>query len=431
MVAVIVLVATPDDLPLASSVAQALKLRSACRVRVVPATEVTQGDACHAVVTAAPAESLGSLLDSIQHDAVLIHPRPSVAHYKLALRSGIADVIAWPDEMERWQDSYLRMPGPHAASSGAPIREPALEWPESSELMRLLHQRIARVAAFDSNVLLVGETGSGKERVARALHGLSRRRDKPLVTINCAALPEHLVESEMFGYERGAFTGAHSACPGKFALAEGGTLFLDEIGDMPRAAQAKILRVIEGHEYFRLGGARPIHSDVRLIAATHQDLEALCARGDFRADLYFRLNVARIDLPALRERPGDIIPLAEQFLRECCELVRRSRITLSPAVRMALRAYQWPGNVRELHNAVETAFIDAEGRSIELRDLPGKIVRWAEGAAQPAQERLRLESALRRTRWNKSEAARELNWSRMKLYRKLREYSLAQSETAD
>ncbi len=433
MTAVTILVATRNDMPLASLVAQALEERTACRVRMMAPAEMTRGAPCHAVVTAASAESLGPLLDSIQHDVVLIHPRPSAAHYKLALRARIADVIAWPEEFEQWQSSCLGMRDPHAADTevdGSP-RDAGFESPEPSALMKHLRRRIARIAAFDSNVLLVGETGSGKERVARAVHRLSRRSGKPLVIINCAALPEHLVESELFGYERGAFTGAHAACPGKFALAEGGTLFLDEIGDMPRAAQAKILRVIEGHEYFRLGGSRAIPTDVRLIAATHQDLEALSARGEFRLDLYFRLNVARIDVPALREHPGDILSLAEQFVRECCQAAHRPLIALSPAVGCALRAYQWPGNVRELRNAVETAIIDATGTAIEPRDLPGRIVRWIESAAKPLDERLQLESALRRTRWNKSEAARELHWSRMKLYRKLREYSLAQRETAD
>ncbi|APV52323.1 hypothetical protein BWI17_06230 [Betaproteobacteria bacterium GR16-43] len=289
--------------------------------------------------------------------------------------------------------------------------------------MRPLHGRVARVAAFDCNVLLAGETGSGKDRVAHALHRLSRRRDKPLVTVNCAALPEQLVESELFGFERGAFTGAAAAHPGKFTLAEGGTLFLDEIGDMPRAAQAKILRVVEGHEYFRLGGSRPVACDVRLIAATHQDLGKLCERGEFRLDLYFRLNVARIDLPPLREHPEDIVPLAERFLAECCAGAGRECASLDAPARKALGAYAWPGNVRELRNVIETALIEARGSQVGVDDLPAHIGRWTEGPAKP-DERTRLESVLRDTHWNKSMAARELHWSRMKLYRKLREYRL-------
>jgi DNA-binding NtrC family response regulator len=287
-----------------------------------------------------------------------------------------------------------------------------------------LRRRIARVATFDSNVLLLGETGSGKECAARAVHRLSRRRNKPLISINCAALPEQLIESELFGYERGAFTGAQTAYAGKFGLADGGTLFLDEIGDLPLAAQAKILRAIEGHEYFRLGGSRPIRCDVRLIAATHRDLDAMCARAEFRLDLYFRLNVARIDVPPLRERASDILALAEQFVAEACESMRGSCAGFSPDARAALLAYGWPGNVRELRNAVETALICAEGKVIELRDLPAQILRWMQRSATPADERTLLVSALRNTRWNKSEAARELRWSRMKLYRKLEQYQL-------
>jgi DNA-binding NtrC family response regulator len=445
---VTLLAATRADMPLAGIVAEALEHRSSRRVRVIAPGQMTRGESCHAVVTAAAADSLGPLLHTIQHSTprgieigepnvqsrlVLVHPRPDADHYALASRTGIAEVLAWPKDFNRW----------HLASAGwTAVRgydpPPALEAEAAeaqllgaSEPMVRLRKRIARVAAFDSNVLLLGETGSGKECAARAVHRLSRRRNKPLISINCAALPEHLIESELFGYERGAFTGAQTAYAGKFGLADGGTLFLDEIGDLPLTAQAKILRAIEGHEYFRLGGSRAIRCDVRLIAATHRDLDAMCARGEFRLDLYFRLNVARIDVPPLRERSSDILSLAEQFVAEACESMRGSCVGFSPEARAALQAYGWPGNVRELRNAVETALICAEGEVIELRDLPAQMLRSMQRSALPADERTLLMSALRRTRWNKSEAARELRWSRMKLYRKLEQYQLQADVVVD
>ncbi|HYL17324.1 MAG TPA: sigma-54 dependent transcriptional regulator [Burkholderiales bacterium] len=438
---VTLLAATRADMPLAGMVAEALEHRSSCRVRVIAPGQMTRGESCHAVVTAAAADSLGPLLHTIQYSIlrgidigepsaqsrpVLVHPRPDAGHYALALRTGIAEVLAWPKDFNRWQLAPAGRTGVRDYDPAPALEAEAAEAQllGASEPMVRLRRRIARVAAFDSNVLLLGETGSGKECAARAVHRLSRRRNKPLISINCAALPEHLIESELFGYERGAFTGAQTAYVGKFGLADGGTLFLDEIGDLPLAAQAKILRAIEGHEYFRLGGSRAIRCDVRLIAATHRDLDAMCARGEFRLDLYFRLNVARIDVPALRERRSDILSLAEQFVSEACESMRGSCLGFSPEARAALQAYGWPGNVRELRNAVETALICAEGEVIELRDLPAHILRWMERSATPGDERTLLVSTLRNTRWNKSEAARELRWSRMKLYRKLGQYRL-------
>jgi len=438
---VTLLAATRADMPLAGMVAEALEHRSSCRVRVIAPAQMARGESCHAVVTAAAADSLGPLLHTIQHSAprdieigepnasrrpVLVHPRPDAGHYALALRTGIAEVLAWPKDFNRWQLARAERTAVRGYNPAPALEAEAAEAQllGASEPMVRLRRRIARVATFDSNVLLLGETGSGKECAARAVHRLSRRRNKPLISINCAALPEQLIESELFGYERGAFTGAQTAYAGKFGLADGGTLFLDEIGDLPLAAQAKILRAIEGHEYFRLGGSRPIRCDVRLIAATHRDLDAMCARAEFRLDLYFRLNVARIDVPPLRERASDILALAEQFVAEACESMRGSCAGFSPDARAALLAYGWPGNVRELRNAVETALICAEGKVIELRDLPAQILRWMQRSSTPADERTLLVSALRNTRWNKSEAARELRWSRMKLYRKLEQYQL-------
>jgi DNA-binding NtrC family response regulator len=418
---VTLLAATRTDMPLAALVEGAIRSRTRGPVRVILSCEAPRAAAWDALVTAAGVDALRPIFESLQgahprasSGAVLIHPEPTAAHYKLALRSGIADVIAWPDEIGGWF--------PHGAVHDDERTLAALVLDEP------LRRRIARIASFEANVLVVGETGSGKEEVARTIHALSARRHKPLVVVNCAALPEHLVESELFGYERGAFTGAQGAYAGKLGLAQGGTLFLDEIGDMPRAAQAKVLRVIEGGEYFRLGGSRAIASDVRLIAATHQDLEGMCARGDFRADLFFRLNVARIEVPPLRLRADAILPLAERFVRDACRAVGRAPMPLAQPVREALARYAWPGNVRQLRNAMETAVIEADGERIELADLPAAIVRWLE-SDPPSDERAQLVSVLRRVRWNKSLAARELHWSRMKLYRKLQLYRLG-GETA-
>ncbi|QNM98664.1 sigma-54 interaction domain-containing protein [Chitinimonas koreensis] len=418
------LAATHADLELTGRVARALEKRVA-RVHVLDDAPASGRQTCDAVVSSTTAERLGRLLDGLRLQPprqglpiVLVHPQPDAAHYALALRRGLGDVIAWPQEIERWCSTLGKDGEGDAAAEAAP---PLLG---RSEPMQRLRQRIERVAAFDSNVLLTGETGSGKECVAAAIHAASARRDKPMISLNCAAIPEQLVESELFGFERGAFTGAHAAQPGKFALAEGGMLFLDEIGDMPLAAQAKILRVIESREYFRLGGTRSQRSDVRLIAATHQDLGKLCEAGGFRLDLYFRLNVAHIELPPLRERGGDVQLLAEQFLAECH---RRScrKLAFEPAVREALAQYAWPGNVRELRNAVEVAAINADGGLIRLEDLPPQIMRWAATRQAPPDERSQLATLLERLHWNKSEVARELNWSRMKLYRKLKLYGLA------
>ena len=430
------LAASRSDLPLANFVAATLWERLRCNARVI-ARASPCSDACDALVSAGSAESLGSLLfelkvarESSAHPGharrpwVLVHPRPEHAHYALALRAGIDDIIAWPQELLRWRGSDALCGSPEDDRAAGEPSGPERELPGTSPAMDELRKQVARIAAHDANVFVVGESGSGKERVTRALHRLSRRRDKPMVVLNCAALPESLIESDLFGYERGAFTSAHAAYPGKFALADGGTLFLDEIGDMPRPVQAKILRVIEGHEYYRIGATRPVHADVRLVAATHHDLERMCELGEFRRDLYFRLNVARIDVPPLRERACDIVPLAQGILRELRGALERSALRLDADVRAVLCAYAWPGNVRELRNAIESAMIHAEGNALAVQDLPAHIVRWLERAASPLSERTLLESALQRTHWNKSSAARALKWSRMKLYRKLRQYHL-------
>lgn len=239
---------------------------------------------------------------------------------------------------------------------------------DSLEFRQILDQ-VDVVAPADTSVLLLGETGTGKELIARAIHDHSRRADRPFIAINCAALPESLVESELFGYEKGAFTGATSKKAGKFELAHLGTIFLDEIGDLPAAAQAKLLRVLQEREILRIGGTRPSRVDVRLVAATNQDLEQCMRDGRFRPDLFYRLSVFPIQLLPLRQRRGDIAALASYFVRRFAEQQHRPVLRIASATLERLRTYEWPGNIRELQNVMERAVILTPGTTIE----PGAI----------------------------------------------------------
>ncbi len=234
-----------------------------------------------------------------------------------------------------------------------------------SPAMREVFSRIAKVAATDSTVLILGESGTGKELVARAIHEQSARREAPIVTVNCAAIPETLIESELFGHEKGAFTGAQATRTGLVESADSGTLFLDEIGELPLEAQARLLRVLQHGEIRRVGASRSHHVDVRLVAATHRDLRRQVTEGLFREDLFFRLNVVEIRLPPLRERGDDIEELARILLEKTCGRLNRARLKLSPGAMARLRDYRWPGNVRELENVIERAVILAEGDLID------------------------------------------------------------------
>ena len=231
------------------------------------------------------------------------------------------------------------------------------------EGMKAVFSRIDKTAPTPATVLILGESGTGKELVARAMHARSRRAQAPFVAVNCASIPENLVESELFGHEKGAFTGAAQARRGLFEAAHQGTLFLDEIGELPLAAQARLLRVLQEGELRPVGSSRTRKVDVRLLAATHRDLQAMCAEGSFRQDLYFRLRVVEIRLPPLRDRDVDLVPLADALLARSAEAMGRTGLTLAPDVLPAMRAYDWPGNVRELANALERAVIlhDGEG----------------------------------------------------------------------
>lgn len=271
-----------------------------------------------------------------------------------------------------------------------------------SPVMLQIKTYLDKVACSDSNTLITGETGTGKELVAAFVHKHSRRRQRSFMSINCAAIPDSLLESELFGYERGAFTGAHVMKEGALELANGGTVFFDEIGDMSLYTQAKILRAIESKEVRRLGGKRSISLDVRFIAATNRDLERLMTEEKFRPDLYFRLNVANVQMPPLRERKEDLLSLCSHYIQEMNRQFGLTVEGFSEEAFAALLSYSWPGNVRELKNLIEAAFITRPAKQIAYADLPEQFGRRCmETAGLPQDERDRLLSVLFATHWNK------------------------------
>jgi len=320
----------------------------------------------------------------------------------------------------------------------------------ASEGMKQVVDLVERAAEYKTTVLVTGESGVGKEVVARTIHELSDRAEQPFIAINCGAIPESLLESEFFGHARGAFTGANEAKAGLFREADGGTLFLDEIGELPPGMQVKLLRVLQEEEVRPVGEPKPIHVDVRILAATARDLEGEVATGRFRADLYYRLNVFRVVVPPLRERPEDIPPLADHLLESLMRRVGKSVAPIGADVLAALRAYAWPGNVRELENALERALILARGPELTLDLLPfaeRRATPRTEPEAQPEpddpdtsaaeggedlsikrrgralEERL-IRLALARTRGNRTHAARVLEMSPRALQYKIKEYAI-------
>jgi formate hydrogenlyase transcriptional activator len=302
-----------------------------------------------------------------------------------------------------------------------------------SDQWRAVLKAATQVAATDTTALLHGESGTGKEVVARFIHRASNRKTGPFVAINCAALPEQLLESELFGYERGAFTGAQQMKPGQLELASGGVLFLDEVSEMSASAQAKFLRVLQEREFQRLGGTRTLKADVRVIAATNRDLKKAMERGDFREDLFYRLQVFDIKLPSLRDRATDILPLGEAFLQEIGQMFGRPPAGLTHDAKDALLRYHWPGNVRELRNALERAAILCEGGLITAEHLSLNR-EWASeppDATAPSTmnvsevEREMIRKALAECRSNKSRAAERLGLSRTQLYVRMRKYHLS------
>ena len=296
---------------------------------------------------------------------------------------------------------------------------PSLQWNDALK-------KAARVAATSATVLVTGESGTGKEVLARFIHRASGRSQGPFAALNCAALPEQLLESELFGYERGAFTSADRAKPGHLELAFGGVLFLDEVGEMSMSGQAKLLRVLQEREFLRLGGTRTLQANIRVIAATNRDLRNAIDQKTFREDLFYRLNVFEIRIAPLRERRDDILPLAEAFLVDFARQAGGQPATLTTGAREALVQHPWPGNVRELRNTLERAAILCDGGEIDSEHLALHSARsqCQDTTDLASIERDLIAKILRQEHWNKARAARLLGISRTQLYYRLRKYGL-------
>jgi DNA-binding NtrC family response regulator len=343
-----------------------------------------------------------------------------------ALRSGVNEYLRLPLDRAELEDVLLQcLPIPPVTVHVETDSNARLVG--ASQAMDEVRASLRRLAVTDATVLITGETGTGKDLASEWIHNLSARRSAPFVSINCAALPDTLFESELFGFERGAFTGATGAYEGKISMAERGTVFLDEIGDLSPIAQAKILRVIEGKPFHRLGGRTPITPNVRFIAATNHDLETLAKDGRFRSDLLFRLSVARIHIPPLRERKEDISLLLTHHLERMNQRYGRNINAFEPDAFNALINYDWPGNVREFGNLVESAVINSTGTRIGFMELPSLFRAKLVPDVRPvvmSPDRDRLLSVLHQTEWNVSRAAKKMQWSRMTMYRKIAEYQI-------
>ena len=338
----------------------------------------------------------------------------------------------------------LSLSRPVSRATPPTIRATAIVFEDPAS--RALKADLDRLAPSEASLVVIGETGTGKELVARYIHENSTRKAGPFVAVNCGALVDSLVEAELFGYEKGAFTGALKDQVGWFEAANGGTLLLDEIGDLPAPLQVKLLRVLQEREVVRLGARSPVPVDVRVIAATNIDLQAAVAAGQFRQDLFFRLNVATVHLPPLRERPGDIATLAAHFLELYRTRMSRPELILSDAALVALTAYAWPGNIRELENAIECACVTATGSQIEAEDLKLDLARPAGVSAnsraidltRPLPELIRetttelerqyLRRALKRCRGHVGRCARLSGLSRRSISAKLTEYQIDKDE---
>ncbi len=305
-----------------------------------------------------------------------------------------------------------------------------------SAVMQEVYQLIERVAASDASVLLQGESGTGKELVAHAIHIRSARSERAFVKVNCSALAEGVLESELFGHVKGAFTGAVSDREGRFEAADGGTLFLDEVGDLSPYIQLKLLRVLQEREFERVGETKPRKVDVRVIAATNKDLKSLVSEGRFREDLYYRLKVVLIELPPLRRRKNDLPLLVDHFIKRFNRETGKSIRGYTGAALAALMDYDWPGNVRELENSIEHAFVTCQADTIDIYNLPGELrVTNLRGMSEPlrrpepeepgdGEERARIVLALRRNAWNRTKTAAELGFSRTTLWKKMKRYGL-------
>ncbi len=298
-----------------------------------------------------------------------------------------------------------------------------------SEAIRQVLKQIENVAQSNSSVIITGESGTGKELVARAIHANSPRRYFPMISVHCGALTESLLESELFGHEKGAFTGATFNRKGRFEMADGGTIFLDEIATISPKMQIELLRVLEMKSFVRVGGNKEITSDFRVICATNRDLSSMVKNGTFREDLFYRLNVVNINIPPLRERVDDIPLLVNHFIGKYCTSMSRDLITIEPAALRHLERFEFPGNVRELENMIERAIVIGNGREIRLKDLPlGREVADTTLESLDEVEKRHIEQILAKYDWNVSRSARALNVDRVTLYNKIRKYGLKQQK---
>jgi len=298
-----------------------------------------------------------------------------------------------------------------------------------SDAIRKVLDQIESVAQSNSSVIITGESGTGKELVARAIHSNSARRYFPLISVHCGALTESLLESELFGHEKGAFTGATFNRKGRFEMADGGTIFLDEIATISPKMQIELLRVLETKSFVRVGGNREITSDFRVICATNRDLKGMVTNGNFREDLFYRLNVVNITIPPLRERTEDIPLLVSHFIKKYCSSMSRDMITIDPAALKHLEQFEFPGNVRELENMIERAIVIGNGKEIKLKDLPmGKEAISSSVESLEELEKRHIEEILIKYGWNVSRSARALNVDRVTLYNKIRKYGLKQKD---
>ena len=366
-----------------------------------------------------------------QIPVMLLMSQSSEERAVAAVRLGVVDYFSAPFPLDAVAASAIRaLEESDGTATGVRRQEDREEATllGTSDSIRAINAYITRVAASQSTVLITGETGTGKELTASLIHRHSTRHRRPFVCINCAAIPDTLLESELFGFERGAFTGALTSRTGKLQQADKGTIFFDEIGDMSATAQPKILRAIEIKEVYPVGGSEGVPVDFRVIAATNQELDRKVQDGQFRQDLFYRLNVARIHLPPLRDRKEDMSILLDHYIQVFNQRFGSHLEGFTPEASAYLLRYSWPGNVRELRNLVEAIYIGQPPELITVSDLPETFRRGIEATEKlPEDERTQVLSALFATNWNKSHAAQRLHWCRMTLYRKMAKHRISET----
>ena len=373
--------------------------------KMMPETEVLMMTAFATIDTAVQAMKEGAfdyLVKPFDPDEIEMHIKKIVEHKDLVLEN----ILLRQKLEEKYQYDEI------IGKSGA---------------MQEVFELITRIAPTDSTVLITGETGTGKELIAQAIHGNSNRCYMPFIAVSCGALPDSLLESELFGYEKGAFTGAEHTKKGRFEMADKGTIFLDEIGDISLKTQVDLLRVLQQKEFRRLGGEEVIKVDVRILAATNRDLQKAIRENRFREDLYYRLNVISIHVPPLRERKEDISLLVETFIRRYCLEMNKEEVKIAPTALKLLLDYDWPGNVRELENVIERALVIGQGKEIAADDLPFSRKELGPEKLPKSlkiMEQMHIERILEETDWNISRAARELDIDRQTLYNKIEKYKI-------